>query len=325
MNGILCHVSIHNGRVKRSSLEVISRFREIASANGLACDAVIIHPSPESFVSEVSDYGVGKIYLVSSPAFETPLNRPVIDALEAVFRVATPSVMAFASTEAVKDILGALGARLSAAVLPDVSSADLVDGHWEVTRPVMAAKRQARARALRSPVLVSIRSGSYSVSSAASGPEIVEVPFSGASDGPLPELREIVSAGGGAVDLAEANVVVAAGRGVKDDVAAKLIADLADIFGAAIGATRAVVETGMYPATAQIGQTGKVVAPDLYFAIGISGAIQHVAGMVNSRVIVAVNKDPDAPIFKYSTYGLVGDLYKILPPLIQELRKAHTG
>jgi electron transfer flavoprotein alpha subunit len=136
-------------------------------------------------------------------------------------------------------------------------------------------------------------------------------------------LKEILSSAGSQVDLNEAQVVVAAGRGIKDDEAKKLIDELASVTGAAIGASRAVVETGMFPATAQIGQTGKVVSPTLYFAIGISGAIQHVAGMLNSKVIVAINKDADAPIFQYATYGLVGDLYKILPPLIAELKTAY--
>ena len=109
---------------------------------------------------------------------------------------------------------------------------------------------------------------------------------------------------------------------MKDEEGKRLIEELAEVTGAAIGASRAVVESGMFPATAQIGQTGKVVSPDIYFAVGVSGAIQHVAGMNNSRIIVAINTNPDAPIFDVATYGIVGDLYKVLPPLIEELRKA---
>ncbi len=118
--------------------------------------------------------------------------------------------------------------------------------------------------------------------------------------------------------------MVAAGRGIRDEEGKKLIEELASVFNAAIGSSRAVVENGLFEATSQIGQTGKVVSPDLYFAIGISGAIQHAAGMQNSRVIVAINKDADAPIFQYATYGIVGDLFKVLPPLIESLRKAKS-
>ena len=128
----------------------------------------------------------------------------------------------------------------------------------------------------------------------------------------------------GAVDLSEARVVVAAGRGVRDEEGKRLVEELASVLGGATGASRAVVDTGLFPATAQIGQTGKVVSPDLYFALGISGAIQHVSGMTYSRVVVAVNKDPDAPIFRYATYGIVGDLYQVLPPLIDELKRARA-
>jgi electron transfer flavoprotein alpha subunit len=134
-------------------------------------------------------------------------------------------------------------------------------------------------------------------------------------------LREVVGAATGAVDLNEARVVVAAGRGVKDEAAKALVEALAEVTGAAIGASHAVVEKGMFPATAQIGQTGKVVSPELYFAVGISGAVQHVAGMNNSRVIVAVNQNADAPIFDVATYGIVGDLYQVLPPLIEEIKR----
>jgi len=230
--------------------------------------------------------------------------------------------MVAASTEAVKDVLGALAVRCDAAVLPDVASFDLNGDVVTCQRPVMAAKKLAATSTSHPLVFVSVRSGSYEAVEAPVDGSISEVAFS-LDDASLGQtLREVVSSAGDTVDLSEARVVVAAGRGVRDEEGRALVQELADITGAAIGASRAVVETGLFPATAQIGQTGKVVSPDLYFAVGISGAVQHTAGMANSRVIVAINKDPDAPIFELATYGLVGDCFKILPLLNAALKQA---
>jgi electron transfer flavoprotein alpha subunit len=254
----------------------------------------------------------------------------VVAAVADVIARVQPAVAVFASSEGAKDVLGALAARLGAPAVPDVASFDVrPDGGVEAVRPVMAAKFLARVEAAPVagvPVLVSVRAGSYAAQAAdAPAPEVEAVPLALADDALRATLREVVGATGGTVDLSEARVVVAAGRGVRDAEAKALVDELAAVTGAAIGASRAVVETGMFPATAQIGQTGKVVAPEVYFAVGLSGAIQHVAGMQNSRVIVAINKDGDAPIFQIATYGLVGDLYKILPELIAALRERGMG
>ena len=325
MGNVLCFAAVQDGKVKRASLEVLSRFREIADSTRAGVDAVIAHPDPAQFVPVLGRFGASRVYLAKSDVFEYHLNEPLIRLLEDVYRRSEAAVLAFASTEGAKDVLGALAVRLGAAVLPDAASVELDGGQWVATRPVMAAKRLARTKASTTPVIISVRAGSYAAVENPVEPEVVEVPFDATGGTRRPELREVVGAGGDAVDLSEASVVVAAGRGVKDDVGKRLVEELAGLFGAAIGATRAVVESGLYPATAQIGQTGKVVSPDLYFALGISGAIQHVAGMVNSRVIVAINRDPDAPIFNYCTYGLVGDLYRIVPALTDALRKAGLG
>ncbi|MDX1438859.1 MAG: electron transfer flavoprotein subunit alpha/FixB family protein, partial [Rubricoccaceae bacterium] len=228
------------------------------------------------------------------------------------------------SSEGVKDILGALAVRVGANVLPDVASFEIKDGEVEALRPVMAAKFMARVRASSRLVFVSVRAGSYEAVEAPTEADVEEVAFSFDEGALRQTLREVVGAAAGEVDLSDASVVVAAGRGVKDETGKQLVEELADVLGAAIGSSRAVVESGMFPATAQIGQTGKVVSPDLYIGVGISGAIQHVAGMANSRVIVAVNTNPDAPIFDIATYGIVGDLYKVLPLLIEEIRKAKV-
>ena len=329
MPTLLTYAAVQGERLTRASLEVLARARAVAAARGWDVAAVVLAPDAERHAPELARHGAAAVYTVSDAAFAQALNPPVVAALADVVGRVRPAVVAFPSSEGVKDVLGALAARLGAPALPDVARFDVTeDGAVEALRPVMAAKFLARVRAEApangGPVLVSVRSGSYTAEEAPVEPRLHTVPMP--SGGALRQtLREVVRGAAGAVDLSEARVVVAAGRGVRDEAGKALVEELAAVTGAAIGASRAVVELGLFPATAQIGQTGKVVAPDLYFAVGVSGAIQHVAGMSNSRVIVAINKDADAPIFRVATYGIVGDLHRLLPPLIEELRKAKAA
>jgi electron transfer flavoprotein alpha subunit len=327
MPTILSYVAVSNGTPTRASFEVLTRCRQIADEQGWDLAAVVLAPDAAALTDEAGRYGARTVYAVSHPTFKNPLNAPLINALASVIDRAQPAVVAFPSTEGVKDVLGALAVRTDAAVLPDVAEFEVTDGGVEALRPVMAAKFMARTRAEApdgKPVLVSVRSGSYVAEEAPADAAVESVDFDFDESSLRQTLREVVTAAGGAVDLSDARVVVAAGRGVKDDEGKRLIEELAEVTGAAIGASRAVVENGMFPATTQIGQTGKVVSPDVYFAVGLSGAIQHVAGMTNSRIIVAINTNPDAPIFDVATYGIVGDLYEVLPPLIEELKNANV-
>ena len=324
MSTILSFIAVQNGKPTRASFEGLSRARQLAEQHGHALAAVVLAPDASAVTDEIARYGAQTIYTVSNPIFAQHMNAPVVRALEAVIAQVQPAVVVFPSSEGVKDVLGALAVRTNAAVLPDVANFELADGGVEATRPVMASKFYARVRAEGVPVLVSVRSGSYEATEAPAEATVEAVEFSFDESSLKQTLREVVGAATGGIDLADAQVVIAAGRGVKDEAGQQLVHELADVLGAAIGASRAVVENGMFPATAQIGQTGKVVSPDLYIGVGISGAIQHVAGMVNSRVIVAVNTNPDAPIFEVATYGIVGDLYTVLPLLIDELKKAKA-
>lgn len=321
MQTILTYIAVSEGKIKRSSLEMLSHCRKIAGDKGLNVEAVILDENASSLTNEIQKYGATKIYTIGNPAFKQPVNSVLLQGLTTVIEEADPSIIAMASTETVKDLLGALAMRVNAGVLPDVASFDLIDGGIEAKRPIMAAKLLEKVQAKGDRVIVSVRSGSYDAEESPVQAEIQQMDLNLNENNIRSTIREVLSSSGEGIDLAEAPVVVSGGRGIKDEEGKKMVEELAHLLGGAVGASRAVTESGLFPATAQIGQTGKVVSPQLYIAVGISGAIQHIAGMSNSKVIVAVNKDPDAPIFQYATYGLVGDLYKILPVLIDEVKK----
>lgn len=321
MSTLLTYISVNDGKIKRSSLEVLSRCNELAGGSGQSSAAVVIDANASEYVDELKKYGPDKIYIIEGPIFKNHLNTPLLRALSLVIEKSNPSVVAFASTEGSKDILGALAANQNTASLADMSEFELTEYGVKGKRPVMAAKIIASVEAEGSPVLLTVRAGSYDVVENPSEPEVASIDFSFNDDDLKITLKEIIGASGDKIDLSEAEAVVAAGRGVKDEEGVNMISELAEVLNAGIGASRALTESGVYDPSLQIGQTGKVVAPQLYIAVGISGAIQHVAGMANSKVIVAINKDPDAPIFDVADYGIVGDLYKVLPPFIEELKK----
>lgn len=321
MNTLLTYIAIADGKIKRSSLEVLSYCVQLANENSLESAALIIDPDPDSFTDTVKNFGPSKIYTIQDPIFKNHLNNPLLEALSVAMDKIKPRLMAFASTEGTKDVLGALAANRKAAALPDVSSFELTDSGVKAVRPVMASKINSEVSAGGEPVIVSVRAGSYDLQEKEADTSVETIDFRFDESDLRITLREIITSSSDRVDLAEAETIVAAGRGAKDEEAQKLVSELASLLNAGIGASRALTEAGVYDPSLQIGQTGKVVSPQLYIGIGISGAIQHVAGMANSKVIVAINKDPDAPIFEIADYGIVGDLYKVLPPFIEEIKK----
>lgn len=325
MSNLLTVLSVQDGKITRASLEVLSRCNELAEQHQLPSCALVISDNSSGIPDQLSDSGVNTIYTIDHPVFRNHLNAPLIRALSEATEQINPRLVAFASSESSKDVLGAIAARKRAAALSELSEFELTENGVKGKRPVMASKVYSVAEASGSPVFISVLGGSYERKVKKGTPVVKPISFSYAADDISTLLREIVRSDPGQTDLSEAEVIVAAGRGVKDEAGRRLIEELASVLNASIGASRALTESGHYEAGLQIGQTGKAVSPLLYIGVGISGAIQHVAGMANSRMIVAINSDPDAPIFQIADYGLVGDLYQILPPLIDELKKIREG
>ena len=261
MNPILVVLSVQDGRIKRSSFEALSRAVAVGGQHGLTVNAVILHSNASKLAAEASKYGASKILSFEDRVFDSHLNAPLLAGLEKAIDIVKPRLVVAASMESIKDVWGALAIRVDAAVLPDVASFDVQGDSVVCERPVMAAKVMAAVSSQHPRVLVSVRSGSYEAKEVGGESSIESVPFEMSSQTLSATLKEIVTTTGDQVDLSEAKVVIAAGRGVKDEAGKALVDELASILGAAIGASRAVVETGLFPATAQIGQTGKVVSP----------------------------------------------------------------
>ena len=232
----------------------------------------------------------------------------------------------FVATATGRDLAPRVAAKLGVGVAADITELSVEEGTIVATRPVYAGKAMQKVRVLGKPAVISVRPNVFTPPSpaGAQASQVKPESLSVASPGRV-VVREIKAAPAGTLDVAEAQVIISGGRGLKEPANFKVLEELARAFGgrAAVGASRAVVDAGWRAHADQVGQTGKTVSPSLYIAVGISGAIQHLAGMRTSKVIVAINKDKDAPIFKVADYGVVGDLFEIVPKLTEEIRKLH--
>jgi len=310
-----------DGKLRKATLHALSAGKKLAEKTGAQLHAVVLAKDATPLAEELKGYGPAVVHAASAPLFEhylaetfTPAIAQLADSIKADF-------VGAASTAMGKDLLPRVAAKLNAAMASDVmkiegSGADIV-----FTRPMWAGSVIADVK-LTTPVKAfTVRATEFPVAEKSGAGEVR--PFAPNVDAAsirsaFVEFKEVKSA---RPQLTEARVVVSGGRGTKGDF--KEIEALADELGAAVGASRAVVDAGWVPNDLQVGQTGKVVAPQLYIAAGISGAIQHVAGMKGSKTIVAINNNPEAPIFQIADYGLVGDLFKVLPELRAAIKAAR--
>ena len=312
-------IELDRRQVKRPTL------RAITLAQRLSGDYVLLvlgHELDETAATLVS-YGASAVIVADDPALAEPLADRYACVIAEVMRRQDAKTLLGASSTFSKDILPRVAALLDAPMVTDVLALEKVDGATAYRRPTNAGSMLATVTVDGDRRVLTVRATAFAAPAANATPCPVErFEFDAGS---LPDGTQFISREERASDrpdLTEARVVVSGGRPLKDsETFERLVGGLADALGGAVGATRAAVDAGMAPNDCQVGQTGKVVAPELYIAIGISGAIQHLAGIKDSRIIVAINKDPDAPIFQIATYGLVGDLHQVVPQLIESIRQ----
>ncbi len=307
--------------LRKVAFELVTVGKKLASALGGTVEGVVLGSGVDKWANALSTSGVAKVYEVDEPGLAQYSPETYAAALSEVIKKANPAVILIGATGWGKEVSARTAAKLDLGVVTDCTDAAVENGTLMLTRPIYAGKAIAYVKAKALPVVVSIRPNIFPPAQVNGGTAPVEK-VSVSLPEPKAKVVETVQKEKTKVDLTEASIVVSGGRGVKGPEGFVPVNELADTLGAAVGASRAAVDSGWIDYSHQVGQTGKTVAPTLYIAAGISGAIQHLAGMSSSKVIVAVNKDPDAPIFKVADYGIVGDLFQVLPVLNEEFKKA---
>jgi electron transfer flavoprotein alpha subunit len=323
MSGILAFIEARDGEIRKVSLEVVTAARQLADALGVDVHAVVLGGAGVGEkAGELGRYGADVVFVGESEALGRYSPEGYCAVLVSFVEEHGCGAAVFAATSMGKDLAPRVAARLGVGYANECTALEVEGGEVVAVRPRYAGKVVAREGFTGKPAVLSVRANVFTPkeSPKPGAVQTLDVSMAQADFGAV--VKEIRAAAGAKLDVGEAPVVISGGRGLKDPENFKLIEDLAAAFGnAAVGASRAVVDAGWRPHAEQVGQTGKTVSPSLYIAVGISGAIQHLAGMRTARYIVAINKDPEAPIFKVADYGIVGDLFEIVPRLTEEVRK----
>ena len=319
MGSILIFCETQTGQLKRSSHELI----QAAAKTGRETVAILVGAAAASAQTECAHHGASKVLLVKDAAFDKYNPELYLTAVSAAFEKSAPTLILASASSAAKDLFPRFAALKGFGLVSDGVELKIDGENVLVKKPLNAGKCFAQASFVNSTTqIVLMRANQLPIVAAdtAKTASVVELSITAKAD--LKTLiKDVVRGTTEKLDLTEANIIVSGGRGLKEAGNFKLLNDLAQVLGATVGASRAVVDEGWVSHSMQVGQTGKTVAPSLYIAVGISGAIQHLAGMSGSKVIVAINSDPSAPIFQKATYGIVGDLFQVIPALTEEFKK----
>ncbi|SMC19590.1 electron transfer flavoprotein alpha subunit apoprotein [Desulfacinum hydrothermale DSM 13146] len=313
------------GDFRRVSYEVASEGRKIADALGVSLYGIAVGSGVTDKASQLGFYGVDKVFVADDPALESYVAETYVPVIASIIEQADPAAVLLAASVDGKDLSARLAARLEAGLAQDCTEVVCEDGALKAKRPIFAGKCLAWCEWAEDALpMISCRPNVMDCRDADATRE-AEVEAVAVE---IPEARSRATGleldTSGKVELTEAEIIVSGGRGMKASENFSILEELATELGAAVGASRAAVDAGWRPHSDQVGQTGKVVNPNLYIAVGISGAIQHLAGMGSSKYIVAVNKDPEAPIFTKADYGVVEDLFKFVPAFTEEVRKMKS-
>jgi electron transfer flavoprotein alpha subunit len=318
-------VQHRDGKLHRMSREAVAAGQRLAEVAGGTAEAVVLGQAVGGVAAELAGYRLEAVHAADSESLAQYTPGGYVGVLAAAVAAQAPTHLVFAHTYQTVDYMARLAQTVGGSLLPEVVGFDAEEGGLVWRRPVLGGKLQSRVRIKGpAPALVSVQSGAFSVDETQAGTAPVRALDAGAA-APDREILGVEEVAGGQVDLSAAEVVVAVGRGIGGADKMGIIDDLAAALGAEIGASRPVIDSGWLPRDRQIGSSGQTVAPKLYVAAGISGAIQHLVGMKASGTIVAINKDPGAPIFAVAHYGLVGDLHEIVPALTAAIRAAKAA
>ncbi|MEI7011426.1 electron transfer flavoprotein subunit alpha/FixB family protein [Leptospira licerasiae] len=316
MSNVLIVGELKNGELKKISKEITSAGRKIADALGGKVTALLIGSGVEKFAGDLGAVGADSVVTVNAGDFNAETWANLV---AGVIKDKNPSVVLVPHTSQGKDYSPRVAVKVGAGIVADAVGLSVDGGKVVAKKPIYSGKAYGNFKVTSPIAIFTVRPNSQ---------EVVQKAGAGAAEAASPSAGDakvkIVSSdlsGGNKVQLAEASIIVSGGRGIKGPENWPVLQGLADVLGAALGASRAAVDAGWISHSHQVGQTGKTVSPNCYIACGISGAIQHLAGMGSSKYIVAINKDGDAPIFKVATYGVVGDLFEVVPALTDEFKK----
>ena len=318
-NKILAVLEQREGIIKRSGFEAASTAAKLAKDFNASAEAVVVGDAISN-INEVSKYGIRKVVHLKNSELANYSSSGYSEAITKLAKEADYDILILANTALGKDLAPRLSVKLDAGCVVDCVKLNLSDSDLILTRPAYAGKALVDVKILTNKKVITLRPNVFKaqVAESLTPAEIVVNEISGVN---LKSKVTSFKKSEGKLDVAEADIIVSGGRGMKGPENFHLIENLAEALGAAVGASRAVVDAGWRPHNEQVGQTGKTVSPTLYVACGISGAIQHLAGMSSSKYIVAINKDKDAPIFTVADYGITGDLFEIIPAFTNEIKK----
>ncbi len=321
--GVMIIAEQRDGDIRKISYELVSEGKRLADASGQELTAVLLGSNIKDKAEELGKYGAAKVLVADDPRLEKYTTDAYSCVIAEIVKACDPAILLLGASSQGKDLSGRLSAKLGVGMAQDCTKFEVADGKLVATRPIYAGKAYAKVSYDDNyPNMATARPNVMSITEPGdSSAEISDAAFTLDDAAIKTKIVEALKDESGKVDLTEADKIVSGGRGVKGPEGFEALEKLADAIGASVGASRSAVDAGWRPVTDQVGQTGKVVSPNLYIACGISGAIQHLAGMSTSKFVVAINKDEEAPIFQKADYGIVDDLFAVVPALAEEVKK----